>query len=231
MDIVPVIDLKNGQVVHAHRGDRERYFPIQSTLTKESTPLAILATILELYPFERIYLADIDAIMGGSFQQGIYASIRHAYPSLEIWLDAGFRSINQLDLACELGLRPVLGSESLDDFDQYQMLFTKTPSAILSLDYKKGVFQGPQRLLETPKAWPNEIVVMILDKVGSFEGHDEKRLIEIQKLAPKHRIYAAGGIRNEEDIHQLEAHNIYGALVASAIHDKRIVFNKKAHLG
>ena len=64
MEIIPVIDLMHGQVVHARMGQRQHYQPIQSLLCSSSAPIDVVSALLELYPFERMYIADLDAITG-----------------------------------------------------------------------------------------------------------------------------------------------------------------------
>jgi uncharacterized protein related to proFAR isomerase len=64
IDIVPVIDLLGGQVVHAKRGERDRYRPIESALTAGSALQDIVAALLALHPFRACYVADLAAIRG-----------------------------------------------------------------------------------------------------------------------------------------------------------------------
>ena len=60
---------------------------------------------------------------------------------------------------------------------------------------------------------------MSLDHVGSRRGPDLEWLRVLRVQLPGKRLYAAGGVRNVEDLRQLAAHGIDGALVASAVHD------------
>ena len=117
MNIIPVLDLMNGQVVHAKHGDRLNYLPIQSTLCSSSQPLAIVDAFLELYPFKKLYIADINAIQKSGNHQNIISSITQAFPNLEIYLDAGFSSTEDINIFNELKLTPVLGSESIANID------------------------------------------------------------------------------------------------------------------
>ena len=61
--IVPVLDLKGGEVVHARAGERERYLPIRSRLAAGSAPAAVVDGLLSVAPFRRIYIADLDALL------------------------------------------------------------------------------------------------------------------------------------------------------------------------
>ena len=88
MEIIPVIDLMHGQVVHARFGHRQHYQPIQSNLCHSSDPISIISALLELYPFERLYIADLDAIQGQSNHFQMIQAIKDTFPKLEIWLDS-----------------------------------------------------------------------------------------------------------------------------------------------
>ena len=56
MNIIPVLDLKAGQVVHAKHGNRQNYLPIQSALSDSSEPLTVVRALQSLYPFKlKIY--------------------------------------------------------------------------------------------------------------------------------------------------------------------------------
>ena len=64
MLIIPVIDLSNGVVVHAVCGKRKLYQPITSTISDDCKPESILSAFFQLYPFQIIYIADLDGIEG-----------------------------------------------------------------------------------------------------------------------------------------------------------------------
>ena len=64
MDVIPVIDIKNGQVVHAQGGRRDSYRPIRTPLSPTSAPADVAAGLLRLAPFRNLYIADLDAIEG-----------------------------------------------------------------------------------------------------------------------------------------------------------------------
>ena len=62
MRCIFVLDVFNGAVVHAFRGERSRYEPIErySQILSTSEPLAVLA---EIRPSE-VYVADLNRLMG-----------------------------------------------------------------------------------------------------------------------------------------------------------------------
>ena len=70
---------------------------------------------------------------------------------------------------------------------------------------------------------------MMLHRVGSDSGVDMQRIIEISRINDNSEIYAAGGIRNIDDLKQLKATGIKGALLASALHNASIT-QKDLHM-
>lgn len=228
LEIIPVIDLLNQQVVHAKRGEREHYRPIRSSLCDSCAPLDIVKAMRELYPFGQLYIADLDAIQQRGGHHDAIAHLRQAYPELRIWLDAGIRNITDLAAWDSLDVDWVIGSESLADMPTYLSLKeTLGQRMLLSLDYGQEGFRGPSELLQHSHLWPERVIAMTLARVGSGEGPDIAKLTEIINLRPTGRHYAAGGVRHRADLEILANAGVTGALVASAIHDGSL-FDKPA---
>jgi phosphoribosylformimino-5-aminoimidazole carboxamide ribotide isomerase len=231
VEIIPVIDLLDGQVVHARRGNRQHYQPIQSSLCDGSEPLDILQALLELYPFDQLYIADLNAIQKRSNHRQIITDIKTQYPHLQIWLDAGIGCANDLSVWSEIDLNWVIGSESLHTLDEYlslKKLFGE--NHILSLDFSVQGYQGPSELLEESIHWPSKVIGMTLGLVGSNFGPDHQLLTRLLNQGNGQRVYAAGGIRDISDIQQLKKMGIDGALVASALHNQNITVTELRQL-
>ena len=176
-----------------------------------------------LYPFKYLYIADLDAIQGNGNHAAQIKNIQKDFPDLEIWLDAGFKTSEAIEAWQNGKVRIVLGSESLVSIDSYKAMLKACRTApILSLDFKFGHFLGPQPLINDPQLWPNEVIVMTLDQVGSQSGPDLAQLKVIKNLWSVAAIYAAGGIRSVDDLNTLKAQNYAGALIASALHNGKI---------
>src|SRR6202042_519163 len=93
---------------------------------------------------------------------------------------------------------------------------------VLSLDFRGDVFQGPQDILAEPALWPQRVIVMTLARVGSGAGPDLGRLGSIRSIAHGREIYAAGGVRNANDLRTLKGAGVAGALIATALHERQI---------
>ena len=222
MQVIPVIDLSGGRVVHARRGQRELYQPLQSPLCAGSEPLAVVEGLLRLHSFEALYVADLDAIQDKGSHRAALTALGNAFPDLSIWLDAGFAD----EAACRDWLATghgqlVLGSEAQADAGLLEQLARSGDAdrVILSLDFRGDGFVGPPALLQRVDLWPHRLIAMTLARVGSGEGPDLERLRSLQANAAGREIYAAGGVRHLSDLARLAAMGVAGALVASALHD------------
>ncbi len=77
-------------------------------------------------------------------------------------------------------------------------------------------------MLKDIDAWPEDIIIMSLGRVGSHQGPDTFRLAQIQALAGNKRVYVAGGVRDEDDLLSLYTQNVSGVLLATALHEGKI---------
>ena len=217
MRLIPVLDLKDGVVVHAQRGQRASYQPINSPLIPSANVYAVIDAFLQLHDFSVIYIADLNAItQQGDNQTLIHAVLQH-YPLITFWLDAGYQSPS-LAFAGVSNYRLVLGSECCT---AKQLLATK--NALLSLDFSaQDEPLGEAKLFNDSRLWSEQVIIMTLARVGSDAGVDSEKLHYYQQNYPQTEFIAAGGVRNIADVQQLKSIGINSVLVASALHTKAI---------
>ncbi|WP_411728483.1 HisA/HisF-related TIM barrel protein [Methyloglobulus sp.] len=220
MQIIPVIDLKNGIVVHAKQGNRDHYAPLKSELCKSSDIFDVIDAFSTIYHFPTIYIADLNAISRQSDNAVLLGEVLTVFPNITFWIDGGYPLCNtafqQLD-----NFSPVLGSESFQDENISDIRKFKN-NFILSLDYSVTGELGAKTLFSEQGLWPENIIIMSLPRVGSNQGPDVERLASYRKQYPQQKIIAAGGIRGSEDLRTLEHIGIQLALVATALHHGRI---------
>jgi phosphoribosylformimino-5-aminoimidazole carboxamide ribotide isomerase len=231
--IIPVLDLKDGAVVHARAGERARYQPIRSRLAAGSGAVAIVDGLLSLAPFRQLYIADLDAIAGHGSHEALIAELARRHPGIELWVDSGIVAAEQAIAAARRGVTPVLGSESLTDAAVLAAALAQLDAHrfVLSLDYRGERFLGPVALEATGKLWPERVIVMSLARVGTGAGPDLARLAQARRHAGEKKIFAAGGVRDRADVESLAASGYAGALVATALHDGRLTRDALAEIG
>ena len=210
--IIPVLDIRQGRVVQAAGGDRSRYEPIRSVLTRSVDPIRVVDDLFRFTPFPVFYLADLDAIMGMPAQRQLIVELCHRNPIIEFWADSG-PPPDPGDVFPD-NLRPVVGTEFIRDW-------THGDRAILSLDFDQKGLRGGGGVWARPDSWPARVIVMCLHRVGSMEGPDLDLLDRIHDIRPDCRLAAAGGVRNAEDAHRLLAAGM-DVLAASALHQGKI---------
>jgi phosphoribosylformimino-5-aminoimidazole carboxamide ribotide isomerase len=220
MKIIPVIDLKNGAVVHARQGNREHYEPINTDLCKSPDIFQVIEAFLGVYKFDSFYIADLNAITYQGNHNLLIAEVLARYPQIMFWIDKGYQKYDE-GVPTANNTLPVLGSESyrndtISEIEAYKNDF------ILSLDYSNTNALGPDSLFSNPGFWPKNIIIMTLDRVGSNHGPDLNKLTEFCRQYPDKNFIAAGGIRNKQDCVLLAKAGIHQALVASALHSRAI---------
>ncbi|HHH45023.1 MAG TPA: hypothetical protein ENK49_12870 [Gammaproteobacteria bacterium] len=222
MNLIPVIDIARGHAVHARGGLRETYQPLQSILCHSSKPLDVMAGLLDLYAFTDVYIADLDAIQGRPVQSAVLRQLHQAFPAVQLWIDAGIRNVDQFRSLQQLvAATLVLGSETLTDVSVLEEAVVHE-TGVLSLDFRGRFLLGPATLPDTPALWPRRVIAMTLDRVGQNRGPDLNRLRKLHNAAPATALYAAGGVRNRDDLNDVQLAGCAGVLLASALHDGRL---------
>lgn len=224
--VFPVIDLLHGQVVRAVRGDRQTYRPIVSALCASSDPLSVAHALCRHSASTRLYLADLDALQGATPQVPVLRALLQAQPTLELWLDAGFAdAAAAAALLAELGplanrVLPVFGSESLRS--RAALHEAMEGRVALSLDRRNGQVLDAAGCWDAPDLWPQNLIVMTLERVGSDVGPDLETLAAVRRRAPRATLIGAGGIRHAADLAAAGQAGADAWLVASALHDGRL---------
>jgi phosphoribosylformimino-5-aminoimidazole carboxamide ribotide isomerase len=261
MRIVPVIDLLGGLAVHARRGDRATYRPVQSALVAGSDPVAVARALIAAADVaqqrlggatvaaadddgdadaDRLYVADLDALQGRSVQQATIAALLAGLPGVQLWLDAGFAEPDVADsLVASLGdagrrLRPIYASEALASRAALARctriggdIHQPRPGAILSLDRRGSEQLDPAGCWQAPELWPDDLIVMTLERVGAGSGPALDTLGEVAAqacaLGNTPRLWGAGGVRDLDDLRQAQGAGASGWLIATALHEGRLV--------
>lgn len=219
MQIIPVIDLKDGIVVHARQGNRDHYAPIKSTLCPSANIFDVINVFWNDFGFVTLYIADLNAITQTGNNHDLLAEVLTTFNHLTFWIDSGYPLPHDF-LHTFDNYQPILGTESLANED-LPALERFNKNFILSLDFSIGEL-GASNLFSKQELWPQQIIIMNLLKVGSKQGPDIEKLAAYQKAYPEHHFICAGGVRDLEDLNMLESIGINQALVATALHNGKL---------
>lgn len=234
MKILPVLDLRGGQVVRAVAGRRDEYRTLETDLTPEVTPAGVAAALRRTFGFLEFYVADLDAIL---LDRPKWSDLRSLVElGLSLTADLGIRTVERAQQAIEAGIvRVVIGLESCPSPRALKEIVDAIGPgrAVFSLDLKSG------RPMSTGSAWPDapldiaraahdagvtSLIVLDLAAVGETRGLltlDLCRAIRRDPALVSLELLTGGGIRRAADIDSLAAVPVDGVLVSSALHGPR----------
>ena len=229
--LIFVMDLLDGVVVHAKRGEREKYVPIHrfSSIVTSSDPARVLETIKP----KEVYIADLNRLMSTGNNRPILKDLRTRNMDLRIMLDYGVKGMKELKEAidAEMADKFVLGTETIsielleeasksDIITDICISLDLFNNEVLTSDTKMKI--DPLRLIKELNKFPvRDVIVLELNRVGTKSGIDFEFLARAVELS-EHDILCGGGVRNCEDVHKMAEIGVKGALVATAVHDGAI---------
>jgi phosphoribosylformimino-5-aminoimidazole carboxamide ribotide isomerase len=236
LKVIPVIDVLNGIVVHAVKGIRKEYQPLQSIITKSIEPLEVARTFKSI-GFSDLYVADLDAIIDCSTDFNILKRISDA-TDMKLMVDAGVTNIERAQKLLDSGVsKLIIGTETLQkkSFVSDAVRLFGSERVVVSLDLKgnkilvKLAFDGcddPLCLLKQFKAMGvSRVIVLDLLRIGSGEGVNVDFLKNvIEKVGID--VYVGGGVRDINDLVELRNLGVSGALVATALHTGKITIDQ-----
>ena len=209
-------------MVAARHGQRETYKPLASALCPQPQLPAVIRAYLSVFPFKTFYIADLNAIGNDGNNHALITRILETHSEINLWIDSGADPfIGDNTVRFKDRVNNVIGSETGMTGEQLDY-YTRKSDCILSMDYRGGVQLGDPALAAQPARLPQRVIIMSLGRVGSHAGPDLALIRSLAPGLPGKQLYAAGGVRNIEDLRLLAGQDIHGALIASALHDKTI---------
>ncbi len=232
MKIIPVIDVLNGKVVHAVKGQREHYLPLKSVLCNSINPVDVAVTFEEL-GFRELYLADLDAITGGGKNFTIYRKIRKQ-TKFEFMVDAGIGDIQTAKMVLNAGAsRIVIGTETLSNISVITEAFQlfNYDQVVVSLDLKSGKIISASNYVRSldPVFFAKKleglgvkhVIVLDLDRVGAECGVNLD-LLRLLLDETGLNLMVGGGIKDLGELENLRELGVKGVLLATALHKGKI---------
>lgn len=222
MRCIFVLDIFNGAVVHAVRGERSLYEPIDkySRIVSSSDPLGVLK---EIRPKE-VYVADLNLLTGSGDNLAAIADVSRTAKTMA---DIGITLADDMDYLPK-GITPVLGTEtaSMNLIDEAVL----QRDIVVSIDMlrRRVITRDPELMLAPLEVIRrlngvpiDGIILLELDRVGTTLGLDTDFLEKAVSVSD-HPLILGGGVKGVEDLQTLEDLGFQGALVATAIHNGKI---------
>jgi phosphoribosylformimino-5-aminoimidazole carboxamide ribotide isomerase len=185
--------------------------------------------------FRELYVADLDAICGGSPDQTLYRDLEGL--QLDLWIDAGLKTADDLASFCGLArVTIVVGLETVSGADAVREILDRAGAdrVMMSLDLVEGT---PKR--HPAALWPStnpaelaaeileiglrKLLLLDLSRVGTGRGTGtEELLARLRRERPDAQISVGGGISGVDEILVVRNAGAEAVLLGSALHDGRI---------
>lgn len=219
---------------------REQYQPVQSILCDSAEPIHLARAFREQLGLEELYIADLDAIQGrgqASHRDMITTLAREE--GFHVLLDAGVTDEAAARGWLALGVdKVVVGAETLKTWETLQKLPSRLPveNLVFSLDMRGGHILSrcpelaalePLAALEQLQAsgW-QEIILLDLERVGSGRGVDRELVGKIRAKFPRISMILGGGITGMEELLALKKLGVSGTLMATALHQGKLIMEQ-----
>ncbi len=235
MQIIPSIDIKNGQCVRLKQGD------FQQVSVYNQAPEKIAKNFHDAGA-EILHVVDLDGAKNGKLTQiEAIRAIRANFQGI-IQLGGGIRTREDCEILQKIGInRMVIGSLAIKNPNLCQAWLKEygAEKIVLALDfnirdnYPLVAVSGWQSATDI-SVWqvcadfPNIKHVLATDigkdgmQVGPNFGFYQELLAKFPKIA----IQASGGVSNYQDLKQLQAMGLSGAIIGKALHEAKITLSE-----
>ncbi|MFV0445101.1 MAG: HisA/HisF-related TIM barrel protein [Planctomycetaceae bacterium] len=235
--VIPVLDLRGGQVVRGIAGDRDRYQPIESALTPGSDPLELAQAICERYQLHDFYIADLDGVQHGRPDWLVLSTLIDA--GFGLYVDAGTRTPDEAQRLIDLGVRRLIAGleTSSGPAALTELLNVCGPDRVVfSLDLHAGRplwnsvsdwngLSSELILSDVVRRGAESLLLLDLAMVGQSSGLATLQRVQMARQRyPSLEIWTGGGVRNGDDLVSAGQAGADAVLVASALHTPDGVF-------
>ncbi len=229
IELIPAIDIINGQCVRLTKGDYKQ------KKVYHDDPVAV-AKDFEALGFRRLHIVDLDGakskhIVNDAVLRGITSAT-----SLTVDFGGGIKTEEDIEKAFEAGAAMVtIGSVAVTDPDLFIGWLKKygPEKLILGADVRNGMISingwkedSSEPLLPFLRKYIDAGVVNVLcteiSKDGTLQGPAVALYKEVMANYPQLHLIASGGVSRQEDIEELEREGIPAVVFGKAIYEGRI---------
>jgi phosphoribosylformimino-5-aminoimidazole carboxamide ribotide isomerase len=224
MELIPAIDLLDGNVVRLHKGDYQQVTVYSEDPAGQAKQFAELGAA-------RLHVVDLDGARSGKpGNRETIERILKAAPGLQVQVGGGIRTREVAEHWYSLGARRVvLGTVAIKDPQLAQALCRAHPDGVVvALDAKAGMVAVEGWLEATGKpvqqvaievdGWGvSSILFTDIDRDGTREGPAVEATAKLQESV-KATVIASGGIGTLEHLTALRAAGVRSAVCGRALY-------------
>ena len=233
--IFPAIDLQDGRSVRLYKGD----FAKETIINPDPVDQA---SQYESAGVGALHLVDLDGAKAGKpVNVDIVKNVRAAFTGI-LEIGGGIRDKAAVDLYLEMGVnRVILGSVALKNPELTKEVIAEygAERIVIGVDGKDGKVAAEGWLDQSDVPMTELIGAMVaagakyfivtdVDRDGTMQGANEALLVSLQDQFPTARIVASGGVRNLEDIKNLEKCGVVDSIVGKALYEGTITLEEIA---
>ncbi len=232
MEVIPAIDLSGGKCVRLYKG-------------KKGTEKIYFEDPLEALNFwikkgvKRLHFVDLDGAWGSNINKILIEKmVKKAAGKVKVQVGGGIRSIDAAVNLINQGVdRVIIGTLAINKPEIIKELKERIGSnhIIVALDYREGKIETHGWTEKTDKSpftfgkiieefGAGFILFSSIEADGAFTGPDFEN-IEKMVSSVKIPIYAAGGIRNIDDIRKLSSIGVKGIIIGKAFYEEKIPYS------
>ena len=233
MQLIPAIDLLNGQCVRLLQGD------FNDITYYDKDPVS-LAKYYESLGLSRLHLVDLDGTRDGiSMNENIVEQIIDS-TNLEVQMGGGLRSKSQIRKWLESSINYlVIGSYAIENIADFNLFLNDEDKRrfIIALDVRTDI-SPPEVMIKGWKEssgmdlWSlikefidfgfNDFLITDIQKDGTLQGPNIELYERCMKLSPGSRFICSGGVSSIEDLIRLRDKSIHAAVAGKSLLENKI---------
>lgn len=230
-ELIPAIDLLDGQVVRLQQGKRDQQ-------TIYSSEPADFAENFERAGATRLHIVDLNGAFDGKFGNLELVKEVRQVTKMTIELGGGIRSYDAAKVAWDAGVDEViLGTSAVENKEFIKEILSKDPDrTIIGIDAKDG-YVATRGWVEKSKLKATDfaqqmhdlgckkIIYTDISTDGMLTGPNVSAVKEMATSVPTLDVIASGGVSSLTDIEaimELNLDNVKGVISGKALYDGRI---------
>jgi len=234
MEILPAIDLQNGQCVRLTQGN------FSSTTVYENDPLRQAHKFME-GGAEWLHVVDLDGARSGEIKQLNIIAALARQKALKIQMGGGIRNEETIEKLLHAGVaRVIVGSLAIRNPLQVRSILQRfgAERIVLAFDVRMNDKNEPEVMTQ---GWQKGSEVLLWDilslyaesnvqyilcsdvgRDGTLGGANIELYTALRNRWPKFSILASGGVRDLKDLQALAGLGVAGAVVGKAVYEGHI---------